>query len=72
MNKHSRKEQRRRVIAFEAFVSRHPPKMPAEFSHRDYKRVTSYAKIAFITGWNSGINDRRKHDRPTPAHARKA
>lgn len=49
------------MAAFKKFERANPPKMPSDFSHRDYKRVVSYAKVAFCTGWNSGQNDERKH-----------
>lgn len=59
MSKHTRKEQRRRALAFKQFERMLPPRMPAEFSNKEYKRVLSYARIAFTTGWNSGQNDLR-------------
>ena len=55
--RHSRVEQKRRWQLFAKFLKANPPKMPAEFSHREFKRVVSYAKTAFITGYNTGEND---------------
>jgi hypothetical protein len=57
MTKHTRAERRRRLAAFKAFVKANPPEMPSDFSNKDYKRVVKYACVAFVTGWNSGIND---------------
>ena len=55
--KHTRKEQLRRLALFKRFVEAHPPKMPDDFSHREYNRVIKYAKVAFYTGYNTGEND---------------
>lgn len=42
---------------FKKFLEANPPEMPADFSHKDYKRVIGYARSAFITGYNTGEND---------------
>ena len=55
--KHGAAEKLRRITAYKVFVKENPPSMPADFSNKDYKRVVNYARVAFITGWNSGIND---------------
>ena len=57
MSKHSSRELTRRNAAFRRMVKANPPEMPASFSHKDYRRVLAYARVAFCTGWNSGIND---------------
>jgi len=58
--KHTRAEQRRRAKAFTLFVKANPPRMPESFSHRDWRRVVAYARVAFVTGWNSGVHDVEK------------
>lgn len=55
--KHTALQKRRRITLFKAFVKANPPKMPEKFTHKEYKRVVSYAKIAFVTGYNTGEND---------------
>lgn len=74
--KHTRKEHRRRLVAFNRFVEANPPRMPTDFSNRDWKRVVKYALAAFVTGWNTGQHDRRVHGkgkpvRPTPTRTHK-
>jgi hypothetical protein len=61
---HSRREVRERLAAFLIFVDRNPPKMPASFTHAEYKRVVKYAKVAFASGYNTGQNDLCR-DRPS-------
>lgn len=54
--KHKKSDIVARRKAFDAFLKAHPPKMPESFTHAEWKRVVSYSKIAFITGFNSGEN----------------
>jgi hypothetical protein len=63
---HNRREVRERLAAFLIFVDKHPPKMPESFTHREYKRIVSYAKVAFASGYNTGQNDLCR-DRPSRA-----
>lgn len=55
--KHGRKEKLRRIELFNKFIEANPPKMPASFSHNEYKRIVKYAQVAFVTGYNTGEND---------------
>lgn len=58
--RHSSKDSRTRIQDFKKFVKANPPNMPADFSHKDYRRVINYACIAFCTGFFGGMNYHKK------------
>lgn len=55
--KHTRAERQRRAELFRRFVKGNPPKMPAEFTHREYKRIVGYARAAWATAYKTAVND---------------
>ena len=58
--KHGSAEKKRRAAAFKVFLKANPPKMPSDFSNKDYRRVVGYVRVAFNTGYNTGENDLKK------------
>lgn len=52
--KHKTGERYARAEAFLRMVRHHPPEMPPDFSHRQYRLMPRYARCAFNAGWNSG------------------
>jgi len=54
--KHNRQDRRKRIADFKKFVKGNPPRMPGDFTHKDYRRVVDYACVAFCTGFFSGMN----------------
>jgi hypothetical protein len=55
--RHSMAEKRQMHDSYDKFIKNNPPRMPSDFSHKDYRRVVDYAHVAFVVGYNTAMND---------------
>lgn len=53
---HRLKDRQARGDAWRKFLDNNPPRMPKDFTHSEYKRIVSYARVAFLSGFYSGMN----------------
>lgn len=53
----SKRENKAMNAACRRFIKANPPRMPKSFTHSEWKRITSYAYIAFCTGYRTARHD---------------